>query len=71
MKWRRPYYSLVNAVSKYRPGIVSHLLSTGQLSPSSLPSLYTATYFCLLAAALLLALDTWVWCNKSRRTKRM
>ena len=51
--------------------MVSRLLSTGQLSPEWLPSLYTATYLCLLAAALLLALDTWLWCYKSRRSKRM
>ena len=41
------------------------------LPPGWLPSLYTATYLCLLAAALLLALDTWLWCRNSRRSKRM
>ena len=54
-----------------RPGVVRHLLVTGWLSPASLPSLYTATYCCLLAAALLLAMDTWLWCRNNRRTKNM
>ena len=50
--------------------MVWHLLSTGGLSPSSLPRLYTATYCCLLAIALLLAMDTWLWC-RNKRTKNM
>ena len=57
--------------STNRPGVVWHLLSTGGLSPSSLPRLYTATYCGLLAIALLLAMDTWLWCRNNRRTKNM